>query len=124
MFRLLRQKRKNRDVGGKKAGKQGSGSRRHTPIRTTRSLFHGVCVVPDPVCACDAVQDLTGVRFLAEEAPKLPLSDCSNAMTCGCKYQHFDDRRTDLRRESDIGLPMRDHPEDARSGFGRRVTDG
>ena len=34
------------------------------------------------------------------------------------------DRRTDLRRESDVGLPMKDHPGNARRGFGRRVTDG
>lgn len=54
----------------------------------------------------------------------LPLSDCDNPAGCRCKYQHYDDRRTDARRESDIGLPMKDHPNDSRNGTGRRVTDG
>ena len=119
MFRLLRQKRK---VSSKKTAKK---TKQHqTPIRTARALFHGVCIVPDPDCACDAAREFDGVRFLAEDAPQLPLNGCTNIVTCQCKYRHFDDRRTDLRRESDIGLPMKDHPEDARSGFGRRVTDG
>jgi len=54
----------------------------------------------------------------------LPLSDCTNPAGCRCKYQHYDDRRTEARRESDVGLPMKNHPGDARNGVGRRVTDG
>lgn len=112
-------------TGGKTVGKAGSSSSRgKTPIRTARKIFHGVSIHPDEFSACDAARALEGVRFLADDAPMLPLSDCSNPAGCRCKYQHFDDRRTEPRRESDVGLPVKDHPNDARDGVGRRVTDG
>ena len=74
--------------------------------------------------ACEAVTALENVRFLADEAPMLPLSDCCNPSGCRCKYQHYDDRRTEARRESDAGLPTKHYPNDARAGMGRRATDG
>jgi len=103
--------------------KRGKSSYSQSPIRTARKLFHGVSIRPGESGACEAAQNLENRRFLADEAPMLPLADCSNPTDCRCKYQHFDDRRTDARRESDIGLPMKDHPNDARTGAGRRVTD-
>jgi hypothetical protein len=118
---------KERGKGGK-SGKAGWSSKARatgkTPIRTARKLFHGVSIHTDGLSACDAARGLENVRFLADDAPMLPLSDCSNPAGCRCKYQHYDDRRTEARRESDIGLPMKDHPNDARTGVGRRVTDG
>jgi hypothetical protein len=97
--------------------------RSKSPIRTERKLFHGVSIHPDSSSGCEAASALENVRFLADEAPMLPLSDCSNPAGCRCRYQHYDDRRTDARRESDVGLPMKHHPNDARTGVGRRVTD-
>ncbi len=94
------------------------------PTRTPRKLFHGVSVTTGSGFSCQAADDLKNVRYLADEAPMLPLAGCSSPSECRCRYEHFDDRRTDARRESDVGLPMKDHPNDARSGFGRRVTDG
>ena len=129
----LRKRRKGAGSGGKTGGKTGgrtarsiraTASRGKTPIRTAQKIFHGVSIHPDELSACDAAQALKGVRFLADDAPMLPLSDCSNPAGCRCKYQHYDDRRTEPRRESDVGLPMKDHPNDARDGVGRRVTDG
>jgi hypothetical protein len=129
----LRKRGKGGKTGGKtgrKAGKtrdiyaRATSSRGKTPIRTARKLFHGVSIHSDELSACEAARDLTNVRFLADEAPMLPLSDCSNPAGCRCKYRHYDDRRTEARRESDVGLPMKDHPDDARDGVGRRVTDG
>jgi len=129
--------RKRRKDGSKSDGKSGKvrsattaarnrGRSRYsrTPIRTARKLFHGVSIRPDPENACEAACDLENIRFLADDAPMLPLSDCSNPAGCRCRYQHYDDRRTEARRESDVGLPMKVHPNDARSGVGRRVTDG
>jgi hypothetical protein len=114
--------------GGKSSSKAGKSAKARatgkTPIRTARKLFHGVSIQTDDPGACDAARGLANVRFLADEAPMLPLSNCSNPAGCRCKYQHYDDRRTEARRESDIGLPMKDHPNDARTGVGRRVTDG
>ncbi len=36
----------------------------------------------------------------------------------------FDDRRTQVRRQSDVGLPLKYFSYDIRQGVGRRVTDG
>jgi hypothetical protein len=124
--------RKRGKDGGKGKTGASSGKNRNTtargysksPIRTARKLFHGVSICPAEGNVCDAARNLEGTRFLADDAPMLPLSDCSNPAGCRCKYQHYDDRRTEARRESDVGLPMKDHPNDARSGPGRRVTDG
>ncbi len=126
MFGLRKRKggkgRKTEKSGGK-AGRSSTG-RSKTPIRTARKLFHGVSIHANPDIACDAARDLENVRFLADDAPMLPLGNCSNPAGCRCKYQHYDDRRTEARRESDVGLPIKDHPNDARNGVGRRVTDG
>jgi hypothetical protein len=114
MFRLKWQKRNQSRKHPKK----------HAPLKgTARRIFHGVSVVPGDE-ACDSVCQIANVRFLADDAPMLPLAGCEHPHECRCRYQHFDDRRTDARRESDVGLPMKDHPNEARSGHGRRVTDG
>ncbi len=42
--------------------------------------------------ACDAAKQLTDKRFLSDEAPKLPLPECT-ASTCHCHYEHYEDRR-------------------------------
>jgi hypothetical protein len=48
--------------------------------------------------ACDAVHQLEAKKFLAKEAPRLPLPNCT-AKTCGCRFVHYDDRRDEERRE-------------------------
>jgi len=42
--------------------------------------------------ACPAVQALANTRFLAKEAPRLPLDQCT-VPNCRCQYKHYDDRR-------------------------------
>ena len=121
MFGLRKTKR------DKSKGAKNRGQKAVRPIRvgtTPRQLFHGVAVKPGESDACAAIKDLAQTRFLADEAPMLPLAGCTNPAGCNCTYQHFEDRRTQPRRESDIGLPLKDHPEDGRRGHGRRVTDG
>ena len=44
-------------------------------------------------CACDAVRIVEGRRYLAAEAPRLPLQDCS-AERCTCRYVRYEDRRS------------------------------
>lgn len=127
MFGLRKRRKDGSKSGGGRSGTSKARSpagRGKTPIRTARKLFHGVSIHPDEHTSCEAARNLENIRFLADDAPMLPLSDCSNPAACRCKYQHYDDRRTDARRESDVGLPMKDHPNDARVGAGRRVTDG
>ena len=53
----------------------------------------------------------------------LPLPECAGPAQCKCVYVHFDDRRSDPRRGSDAGLHSAYHPNDQRTGYGRRATD-
>jgi hypothetical protein len=67
------------------------------------SRYHGVSCHP-PLQSCDAAVEIAGTRFLVAEAPQLPLSDCS-ARQCRCKYQHYEDRRSeDADRRTPYGL--------------------
>ncbi len=110
--------------GLKKSKKKGKEKQRLAGVRSASHIFHGVGVVSGESPQCAKARAIASERFLSEEAPLLPLSGCENPQACTCTYRHFEDRRTDLRRESDEGLPIKDHPENARNGFGRRVTDG
>jgi len=49
--------------------------------------------------ACDAAKAMTGSRFLATEAPSLPLKDC-DFPDCRCKFAHYDDRRSKSDRRN------------------------
>lgn len=93
------------------------------PTQPVKHLFHGIAVQPGEG-ACDAVCALAQRRFLSEEAPRLPLDTCTDPACCRCVYRHFTDRRTSVRREADLGLPLRFYDPEQRSGPGRRVTDG
>lgn len=76
---------------------------------------------------CPASESLRGVRFLPEEAPPLPLPDCSWAR-CNCRYTHHVDRRTgNIDRRRMIG-DQREYPlsvgsDDPRGSRGRRLHD-
>ena len=48
-----------------------------------------------PVKCCDAVAALDGKKFLASQAPKLPIPNCSMPEKCRCKFQKYSDRRDD-----------------------------
>jgi hypothetical protein len=47
--------------------------------------------------ACEAVKGLATLRFLPDDAPRLPVSGC-DAQQCVCRYRHYDDRRQEIRR--------------------------
>jgi hypothetical protein len=92
-------------------------------VSGVRQLFHGVAIeTPRGERMCRAAAAVIGQRFLSEDAPLLPLPDCDMTRDCRCVYQHFTDRRTETRRETDIGLPNR-HVESDRRRLKRRVTD-
>ncbi len=96
---------------------------RHPALAAVKHVFDGVEIRPKPACACLAVQSMEGHRFLSDEAPVLPLASCETPQACRCVYEHFTDRRTVLRRDSDAGLPPRSHPTDRRRRAARRITD-
>jgi hypothetical protein len=54
--------------------------------------------------ACRAAQAIEGQRFLAKDAPPLPLPQCSAKKTCSCTFSKLPDRRTGGRRISTGGL--------------------
>ncbi len=56
--------------------------------------------------ACPAVMRIFGQRFLGEDAPALPLFDCT-AEVCSCTFRHYDDRRAGLRRAEERGFFQR-----------------
>ena len=53
--------------------------------------------------ACAAARSLEGRRFLAKDAPALPLPRCAAAQ-CSCRFTKLSDRRTDGRRLEHGGL--------------------
>jgi hypothetical protein len=53
--------------------------------------------------ACDAARALEGQRFLAKDAPALPLPACT-AGKCTCTFSKLPDRRTEERRLEHGGL--------------------
>jgi hypothetical protein len=73
--------------------------------------------------ACPAAKALATRRFLAAEAPRLPLAKCTSHR-CECTFVHHDDRRHEVRRDPES------HPSErpagathARKGSGRRKED-
>jgi len=102
----------------KKRGTNGPPSR----AQRVDHLFHGVEIVAPSGC-CEAAMHQVGQRFLSEEAPILPLAGCDRVTRCRCKYRHYTDRRTEARRDADVGLPPAFREHERRARRGRRVTD-
>ena len=88
--------------------------------------YHGVEI---KACgpACDAVKRLSGKRFLADEAPLIPLSECTlKGGACDtCVYVHFDDRRVHRRRSviADRAFKGQDRRGAVPERVGRRFID-
>lgn len=70
-------------------------------------------------------RELTSIRFLSQEAPRLPLPQCSAGNSCPCVYKHHADRRGQARRIEDLTGFRRPIPEshERREGRGRRRSD-
>jgi hypothetical protein len=93
--------------------------------------WHAVAIVPAKP-ACQACISLKNVRFLAREAPRLPLKGCQNPGGCKCVFRHYADRRAGPRRTNErmsnrsaISAPsVRNVSDNRRSRVGRRASDG
>ena len=68
------------------------------------SAYRALEIIPGPR-ACAVVKRFAKHRFLLSETPTPPLAGCDLQGTCTCKFQKYADRRSDLRRSSDEGLP-------------------
>ena len=77
---------------------------------------------------CAAVEGLKDQRFLVEDAPQLPLADCTSSERCKCKYLHHEDRRdNDDDRRALYGIKSEFYEytskQDRRVKNGRRESD-
>ena len=95
------------------------------PVQAHRVVnpFHAVSIVPGPKC-CEEARKLEGIRFLSQEAPKLPLAGCI-CTACACRYAHHDDRRQGSdRRRRDVWSPaVAVQANEQRRSKARRFTD-
>lgn len=72
--------------------------------------------------ACAAAKAAEGRRVLAVEAPRLPLSDCTQPHACQCRFKKYADRRDESETERrQRGVSMRSV---LYSGRERRRTGG
>jgi hypothetical protein len=69
--------------------------------KATNTAFHAVSIKFGKH-ACAAAKGMTGQRFLASQAPQIPLPDC-DAATCECRFTHHTDRRSGKDRRSPFG---------------------
>jgi hypothetical protein len=76
------------------------------------------------VVACDMARKFGEHRFLAKDAPPLPLTGCSMRERCQCRYIKHRDRRGESRRLVDFGVSVRMFDgRERRSSQGRRSED-
>ncbi len=88
---------------------------------TAPKQFRAVSIESDWRGCCDAAKQLAKQRFLAGEAPMLPLDACSQPGDCRCIYKHWSDRRDGDRRTPYSGLASQFHSAtDRREGKDRR----
>lgn len=60
--------------------------------------YHAVSIKPGAY-ACSAANEMAGERFLATEAPEIPLPGCQSS-NCECHFVHYKDRRAGKDRRS------------------------
>jgi hypothetical protein len=76
------------------------------------------------VTACDMARTFSEHRFLAKDAPPLPLGGCTMSAQCQCRYIKHRDRRGEARRLVDFGVAVRLFDgRERRSKRGRRADD-
>jgi hypothetical protein len=87
--------------------------------------YRAVSIVP-ATGSCAEARRLRKKRYLSNEAPRLPLPQCPQRLTCPCRYRKFPDRRVTERRDVAssgrwfMGQQIR---EDRRKSSGRRASD-
>jgi len=88
----------------------------------SKEPWHAVSVVPGALACPSAVQG-KNKRFLAADAPRVPLPDCASPWRCKCIYRHHADRRAGPRRATERGMSGRVVRSDMRCSSGRRAED-
>ena len=89
-----------------------------------RGTYHAVSIKPGAY-ACSMANDIAGQRFLATEAPQIPLPGCQSS-NCECHFVHHDDRRAGKDRRSPftsggLSAATGTYSQERREGTERRV---
>lgn len=88
--------------------------------------YHAVSIQTGPQ-ACAAAKELRGQKFLSNDAPQLPLADCSSG-NCQCRFTHHTDRRGTADRRSELprgfGVGPSGPPDAERRNKDDRRNDG
>jgi hypothetical protein len=98
---------------------------RKAPASSTPSrarYFHAVAIIAK-TSSCEPARAKHGARYLSREAPPLPLPTCPWPEKCPCRFEKFDDRRQDDRRDIASSGRWYAGDERRRTPRGRRVTD-
>jgi hypothetical protein len=75
--------------------------------------------------ACAKAGALHDKRFLARDAPALPLKGCTRSAACTCIYRHYVDRRAGARRDAAPDAPAAPvAPRPVRVPLERRAARG
>lgn len=92
------------------------------PVAIVRP-FQGISIYRGVRC-CSMAKRFSDHRFLAKDAPTLPLSGCSMPQSCECRYLKHKDRRGERRRIVDFVAAARSYMgQDRRFRNGRRKSD-
>ena len=87
--------------------------------------WRSVKIRPGPSC-CRQISEITGQIFLAQDAPSLPLDNCTNK-TCKCRYLFLEDRRSGEDRRLALsrrfGGFIHSYESERREVTGRRYAD-
>lgn len=81
-----------------RSNKQDTSTSSASTKQSSKTAFHAVSIKYSEN-ACNAAKAMTGRRFLATAAPRLPLPEC-DALECRCGFAHHDDRRSGRDRRS------------------------
>lgn len=93
------------------------------PPRTQPSRYQAIAIFRGTNC-CSMAHTFSEHRFLAREAPSLPLKGCTMPQSCQCAYLRFKDRRGESRRLDDFSAATRRlRLAERRQSRGRRSTD-
>jgi hypothetical protein len=101
-----------------------SGSTIIAPASHRSTPWHAVSVVTAD-SGCPAMRASCGIRYLAADAPRLPLAHCDSPASCSCSYKHHIDRRAQPRRRDElVGLRRKGYvAQERRVLRGRREDD-
>jgi hypothetical protein len=91
--------------------------------RKPPSNWHAVAVVLHS-SSCAAAALCRNKKYLAKDAPRLPMPSCENPDNCKCTFRHYLDRRESARRSYELGIVSIDlQSTEQRTKKGRRIQD-